>query len=164
MDRTGPGKWANDRQLRRRPLETPFNLSRICGCIKNSGASSPASGNLRGNSDWCKIQHALDLRVSLQLPWLCYTLLHVSLVENISAYNPVFLEHYGALAQGLSQQSGSEGNMQALQLLYSQLHQQSQLFAFVYDFRLFGVLCVCCLPLVFLFKGVKGRKAPVGAH
>ncbi len=89
---------------------------------------------------------------------------HVSLVENISAYNPVFLEHYGALAQGLSQQSGSEGNMQALQLLYSQLHQQSQLFAFVYDFRLFGVLCVCCLPLVFLFKGVKGSKAPVGAH
>src|SRR5690349_10721924 len=78
MDRTGPGKWANDRQLRRRPLETPFNLSRICGCIKNSGASSPASGNLRGNSDWCKIQHALDLRVSLQLPWLCYTLLHAS--------------------------------------------------------------------------------------
>jgi len=89
---------------------------------------------------------------------------HVSLAENFSPYNPVFQQHYGALANALQQQTGTESNMQSLHLLYLQLQQQAQLFAFVFDFRLFGVLCVCCIPLVFLFKSVRGKKPPVGAH
>jgi DHA2 family multidrug resistance protein len=89
---------------------------------------------------------------------------HVSLVENFSPYNPIFEERYNAIAHALSAQTGTEANSQALALLYSQLHQQAQLFAFVYDFRLFGVLCLCSIPLVFLFKSVRAKKPPVAAH
>ncbi len=89
---------------------------------------------------------------------------HVSLVENLSSFNPVFQERYAAVAHSLASQTGSESTSQALFLLYSQLHQQSQLFAFVYDFRLFGVLCICSIPLVFLFKSIRGKKVAAGAH
>jgi DHA2 family multidrug resistance protein len=89
---------------------------------------------------------------------------HVSLVAHLSPYNPVFQQHYAGIATALHSQTGSESSMQALHLIYAQLLQQAQLFAFVFDFRLFGVLCIGCMPLVYLFKSVRGKKAPAGAH
>jgi hypothetical protein len=53
---------------------------------------------------------------------------------------------------------------QALQLLYNSLLQQSNLWAFVENFRLFGLLCLVCLPLVLLFKRVKRGQKPIAAH
>jgi MFS transporter, DHA2 family, multidrug resistance protein len=50
---------------------------------------------------------------------------------------------------------------QAHGLIYSALLGQSSLWAFVENFRLFGMLCLLCLPLVLLFKRVK--RGPGGA-
>jgi DHA2 family multidrug resistance protein len=46
--------------------------------------------------------------------------------------------------------------LQAQGLLYGTLLRQSELWAFVENFRLFGLLCLLCLPLVLLFKRAKG--------
>lgn len=89
---------------------------------------------------------------------------HVSLVEHLSPYNPIFQQRYETIANALNHQTGSQSALQSLHLLYAQLQQQAQLFAFVFDFRLFGVLCICCIPLVFLFKGVGKKKGPIAAH
>jgi hypothetical protein len=41
---------------------------------------------------------------------------------------------------------------------------QAGLWAFVENFRLFGIFCLCCLPLVLLFKRVKGGPRPGAGH
>ena len=48
---------------------------------------------------------------------------------------------------------------QAYALFYNVLDQQAHLWAFVDAFRLFGLMVLCCIPLIFLFKRV--RHAPV---
>jgi DHA2 family multidrug resistance protein len=55
-------------------------------------------------------------------------------------------------------------HLQAQHLLYGKLLQQANLWSFVEDFRLFGVLCLVCLPLVLLFKPVRRDARPVAAH
>jgi len=53
---------------------------------------------------------------------------------------------------------------QALQLVYGRLVAQANLWSFVEDFRLFGLLCLVCLPLVLLFKKVRGGAKNISAH
>jgi MFS transporter, DHA2 family, multidrug resistance protein len=40
-------------------------------------------------------------------------------------------------------------------LIYSTLNAQAHLWAFVDTFRMFGLMVLCCLPLILLFKRVK---------
>ena len=44
------------------------------------------------------------------------------------------------------------------------LDQQSVLYSYVDDFRYMAVVCVLCLPLVFLVRSVKAKRgaAPAG--
>ena len=43
--------------------------------------------------------------------------------------------------------------------------RQSSLWAFVENFRLFGFLCLLCIPLIFLLKKAKkGTGTPVTGH
>ena len=44
---------------------------------------------------------------------------------------------------------------QAYALFYNLLNQQAHLWAFVDTFRVFGLMVLCCIPLIFLFKRVK---------
>jgi DHA2 family multidrug resistance protein len=53
--------------------------------------------------------------------------------------------------------------LQAQSALYSILLDQARLWAFVENFRLFGLACLICVPLVLLFRRVKGRKT-AAAH
>jgi len=71
-----------------------------------------------------------------------------------------------AIAQhALTAGSGSWlAHERALGLMYNSLLQQSNLWAFVENFRLFGVLCLVCLPLVLLFKRVKRGQKAIAAH
>ncbi len=90
---------------------------------------------------------------------------HVSLMEHLSPFNPVFHEQYAALTSALGAQSGFDAGAQALQIMDAQVQQQAQLFAFVYDFRLFGILCLGCMPLIFLFKkSASGKRPNLAAH
>jgi DHA2 family multidrug resistance protein len=54
--------------------------------------------------------------------------------------------------------------MQAHALIYNTLLSQSSLWAFVENFRIFGGLCLLCLPLVLLFKRVKRGPGGTVVH
>jgi hypothetical protein len=45
------------------------------------------------------------------------------------------------------------------------LNAQAHLWAFVDTFRVFGLMVLCCLPLIFLFKRVRyAKKSAAVAH
>jgi DHA2 family multidrug resistance protein len=84
---------------------------------------------------------------------------------HISPSDPVFIERQAALAHALTPALGHGAAGQAASgVLYGQLLQQSSLGAYIDNFRLLAILCVICLPFLFLFKKTKGKKPPPGAH
>jgi MFS transporter, DHA2 family, multidrug resistance protein len=54
--------------------------------------------------------------------------------------------------------------LRAYALLENGLNQQSVLYSYVDNFRYMALVCLLCMPIVFLFRGVKARRgaAPVG--
>jgi MFS transporter, DHA2 family, multidrug resistance protein len=86
------------------------------------------------------------------------------MVGHLTPYDPAYVERLGAATKALTPQSGPLlAQMQAHGLIYNALLGQSSLWAFVENFRLFGLLCLLCLPLVLLFKRVRrGAGGPVG--
>jgi DHA2 family multidrug resistance protein len=85
--------------------------------------------------------------------------------SHLTPFDPAYLERLAATTQALTPQSGPVlAQMQAQGLIYQTLQSQATLWAFVENFRLFGIFCLCCVPLVWLFKKVK-RGTPAGpAH
>ena len=78
------------------------------------------------------------------------------MVGHLTPFDPVYVERLAAATKALTPQSGPVlAQMQAHGLIYNTLLSQSSLWAFVENFRLFGFLCLLCLPLVLLFKRVK---------
>jgi DHA2 family multidrug resistance protein len=77
----------------------------------------------------------------------------------------VYVESLAAATKALTPQSGPVlAQMQAHGLIYNTLLSQSSLWAFVENFRMFGLLCLLCLPLVLLFKRVKRSAGGVAGH
>ncbi len=86
-------------------------------------------------------------------------------VGRFSQYNPAYQQKLAAIQHGLAAHEGAwRAAHQAPQILYGILGQQSLLVTYSHNFRLFGLLCLITTPLVFLFKKVSKRKAPVAAH
>lgn len=85
------------------------------------------------------------------------------MVAHLTPYDPAY-NHYLAVAQqALTPASGSyAAHQQALGLVYNSMLQQASVWAFVENFRLFGILCLACLPLILLFKRVR-RGGPGAA-
>ncbi|MGH7952285.1 MAG: MFS transporter, partial [Limisphaerales bacterium] len=78
------------------------------------------------------------------------------MVGHLTATNPVFVHRLAATQHALATQTDSVTALQrAYASIYDTLGAQAHLWGFVDNFRLFGLLCVCCLPLIFLFKPVK---------
>jgi MFS transporter, DHA2 family, multidrug resistance protein len=77
---------------------------------------------------------------------------------------------YQRAVQGVSQALQSAGSSAALAmsqahgLIYGNLVRQSNMLAFVDDFRLMAVVCVALIPMMFLMKKAKPHKGPVAAH
>jgi MFS transporter, DHA2 family, multidrug resistance protein len=87
------------------------------------------------------------------------------MVGHMTPFDPAYTQQLAAAQHALAPASGSWlAHEQALGLLYNSLLQQSNLWAFVENFRLFGVLCLVCLPLVLLFKRVRRGQKPITAH
>jgi MFS transporter, DHA2 family, multidrug resistance protein len=81
------------------------------------------------------------------------------MVAHLTPFDPEFVQQLNAATAALTRESGPVlAQTQALSGIYNQLLAQSSLWAFVENFRLFGVFCLACLPLVFLFKRVKAKK------
>ncbi len=88
-----------------------------------------------------------------------------ALVTHLTPYDPAYTERLAAITASLTSLSGgAAASRQATALIGQTVWQQAQLSAFVYNFRLFGVLCLLCLPAVFLFKRVKGGAGAPGGH
>jgi MFS transporter, DHA2 family, multidrug resistance protein len=87
------------------------------------------------------------------------------MVAHLTPFDPVYMERLAAVTAGLTPQSGPVlAQMQAQGLIYGTLLRQAGLWAFVENFRLFGILCVLCLPLVLLFRRVKRPPGPPMGH
>ncbi len=84
------------------------------------------------------------------------------MVGQLSPYNPVFNEHIAKVQTALTPQIGSvAAHDQAYALAYQTLLQQSALGSYMDQFRLLVIVCLLCVPLVFLFK--KPARRPAGA-
>jgi MFS transporter, DHA2 family, multidrug resistance protein len=82
------------------------------------------------------------------------------MVGHLTPTDPAFLRQLHAAQALLARHSDPvTATHQAYMLIYSQLNQQARLWAFVDTFRVFGLIVLCCLPLIFLFKRV--QHAPI---
>jgi DHA2 family multidrug resistance protein len=82
------------------------------------------------------------------------------MVGHLTPTDPVFTQRLAAAQHALAQQTDPvTASHQAYGLIYSTLNAQAHLWAFVDTFRIFGLMVLCCLPLILLFKRVK--HAPV---
>jgi MFS transporter, DHA2 family, multidrug resistance protein len=88
------------------------------------------------------------------------------MVGHLTPFDPAYVERLAAGTLALTPQSGTVlAQTQAQELIYQTLQAQASLWAFVENFRLFGLLCLCCIPLILLFRKVKrGKPAPGGGH
>ena len=89
-----------------------------------------------------------------------------AMVSHLTPYDAAYVQHLAAAKAAFAAHTDAvTATAQAHQLIYMQLLQQAKLWAFVDNFRLFGLLSLCCIPLVFLFKKVKPGKSNAGvAH
>jgi DHA2 family multidrug resistance protein len=87
------------------------------------------------------------------------------MVGHLTPFDPVYVERLAAATKALTPQSGPVlAQAQAHGLIYSTLLGQSSLWAFVENFRMFGFLCLLCLPLVLIFKRVKRGPGGTAVH
>jgi DHA2 family multidrug resistance protein len=87
------------------------------------------------------------------------------MVGHLTPFDPVYVERLAAATKALTPQSGPVlAQAQAHGLIYSTLLGQSSLWAFVENFRMFGFLCLLCLPLVLIFKRVKRGPGGTTVH
>jgi len=81
------------------------------------------------------------------------------MVGHLTPSDPAFTGQLRAVQAALARHSDPVTAMhQAYALIYNQLNQQAHLWAFVDTFRIFTLLVLCCLPLIFLFQRI--RQAP----
>jgi DHA2 family multidrug resistance protein len=86
------------------------------------------------------------------------------MVSHLTPFDPAYRQAVAGIKAGLSHYSGNAtAGVQALQIVYNELLQQARLWAFVDNFRIFGVACACCIPLIFLFKKTE-HTVKVSAH
>ena len=87
------------------------------------------------------------------------------MIAHLTPYDPAYTQRLAAAQHALAANAGPvEAHQQALGLIYNSVLQQSSLWAFVENFRLFGLLCVVCLPLVLLFKRVRHSESKATVH
>ncbi|MFA7658258.1 MAG: DHA2 family efflux MFS transporter permease subunit [Candidatus Gastranaerophilaceae bacterium] len=86
-----------------------------------------------------------------------------SMVKFLNPLNPAFHAKVTALKMALAQYMHiSAADIKANYLMYTQLLQQSNLWAFIDAFRIFGLIALIIIPLVFLLEG--NKKDPNSEH
>ncbi|HZV34577.1 MAG TPA: DHA2 family efflux MFS transporter permease subunit, partial [Verrucomicrobiae bacterium] len=88
-----------------------------------------------------------------------------TMVTHLTPFDPAYQERLAQISAALSSQTGTwAAHQQAPAIIYGIVQQQAQLASFVDNFRLFGIVCLLCVPLVFLFKRVRHAPVQSGAH
>ena len=81
------------------------------------------------------------------------------MVSKLTPYNHIFQQKLQATQHFLSQHIDIVAAAhKSSALIYNQLLQQSNLFSYVDNFRLFGLICLIMIPSSFLFKKIKTTK------
>ena len=76
-----------------------------------------------------------------------------SMVGNLSPLNPVFAYKVSAIQHGLSQyMNATVAGQKANFMIYGQLLQQANLWAYMDAFRTFGIACLCLIPCLFFME------------
>jgi DHA2 family multidrug resistance protein len=87
------------------------------------------------------------------------------MVGQLSPYRPEFQQHLHAASGMLGQYSDPvSAQQQAYALSYGMMQQQANLFAYVDTFRLLALLCLLCVPVVFLLRKAKSHGGSVALH
>jgi MFS transporter, DHA2 family, multidrug resistance protein len=88
------------------------------------------------------------------------------LTEHISTMDPLSLGRVQQLMQGLISRGMNplQAKQQALMVIDRQVQAQASVLAFSRIYILSGIILLCSLPLLFLFKTGKGRGAGGMAH
>jgi DHA2 family multidrug resistance protein len=85
--------------------------------------------------------------------------------SHLSPYDPAMRERVETMTRVFSQHADPvTAAHQAYASVYGTLVQQSTLWAYVSDFRLLAILCLACVPFVFVLKRAKGKGPAVAAH
>jgi len=83
------------------------------------------------------------------------------LARNLNATSPLFQRYMHDITAFMSQLGDPvAAKLKAYAMLQALLAQQATMMAYIDNFRLLGVLCLCCLPGVALMRA--GRKPPGG--
>ena len=78
------------------------------------------------------------------------------MVGHLTPTDPAFTQQLHATSAMLARHSDPvTATHQAYALIYNILNQQAHLWAFVDTFRVLGLMVLCCIPLIFLFKRIK---------
>jgi DHA2 family multidrug resistance protein len=86
------------------------------------------------------------------------------MVGHLTPTDPVFMQRLAAAQHALARHTDIvTAKAQAYSMIYQTLDHQAHLWAFVDNFRLFGLLALAGIPLIFLFKRVQPSKKPVAA-
>ncbi len=87
------------------------------------------------------------------------------MVSHLTPTDPAFVQQLAAARHALSRQADPvTAAHQAYSIIYQTLDDQARVWAFVDNFRLFCLLALGCIPLIFLFKRVSRPAAKVSAH
>jgi DHA2 family multidrug resistance protein len=87
------------------------------------------------------------------------------LSSHTSKFNPILQQLLAEIQSILSHKIGTwEAARQAQGILYRMLSEQAALTSYVHNFRVVGLVCLVCAPLVLLFKKVRGSNSEVAAH
>jgi DHA2 family multidrug resistance protein len=83
------------------------------------------------------------------------------MVEHLTPTDPAFTQRLHAAQAALARHGDPVSAMhQAYALIYGALNQEAHLWAFVDTFRIFTLLVLSCIPLIFLFKHVHHATVP----
>jgi MFS transporter, DHA2 family, multidrug resistance protein len=88
------------------------------------------------------------------------------MVAHVTPFDPATAQTLSTLKTALITHSDAvTATAQAHQLLYDRVLAQAKLWAFVDNFRLFGVITLACLPLILFLRRLPGRPKPnLDAH
>jgi DHA2 family multidrug resistance protein len=84
----------------------------------------------------------------------------VQLMAHVTPYDPAYREWLARMTQSLTGRLGPvAAGTAALSILYDTVVRQATLLAYLDNFRWISVLAILCLPLVFLFRKGRARRA-----
>ena len=88
------------------------------------------------------------------------------MVGHLTPTDPVFTQQLTAAQHVLTRHADlTTAKAQAYSILYGTLDHQAHLWAFVDNFRLFGLLALCGIPLIFFFKRIPRQSVrAIAAH